>query len=245
MLAITLARRDFREVDQTIILYTLDQGKLEVVARGVKKIVAKNGPALEPFCVIEVELAAGKEMTYLAKATIVESFTHIREDLNRLYAAAAVLHLVADSTKAGEKDVRVFELLVTVLRLVNTVRTVGSGVYYAFVLKLWSALGFAPVLGECVRCGRVRSAAAACNFAPAEGGIICSTCLKKDQTVKVITLSRAGTNVLEKIVAGTLAEVAALTPDKKTVAQIKRAIRQFVEYHSAKKLPKLEHRFWQ
>ena len=42
MYAIVLMRRDFRENDQIITFYTKDNGKVEVLARGVKKIISKN-----------------------------------------------------------------------------------------------------------------------------------------------------------------------------------------------------------
>ena len=42
MLAIVLSRRDFREFDQIVSLYTKEKGKLEVLARGVKKITSKH-----------------------------------------------------------------------------------------------------------------------------------------------------------------------------------------------------------
>ena len=62
MLAFVLSRRDFREYDQSISLYTLEKGRLEVLARGVKKILSKNAAHLEPFCLIEAEIIQGKEI---------------------------------------------------------------------------------------------------------------------------------------------------------------------------------------
>ena len=48
MQAIVLSRRDFREFDQMISLYTREQGKLELLARGLKKVTSKNAAHLEP-----------------------------------------------------------------------------------------------------------------------------------------------------------------------------------------------------
>jgi DNA repair protein RecO (recombination protein O) len=49
MMAIVLSRRDFRENDQMIVLYTLEKGKIEALAKGIKKTVSKNAAFLEPF----------------------------------------------------------------------------------------------------------------------------------------------------------------------------------------------------
>ena len=89
MLALTLSRRDFREADQQISFYTKEKGKLETVARGVKKIVARNAPALEPFALLEIELAHGRGLTYVTRAQTVESFTGLRSDLKKLLVACS------------------------------------------------------------------------------------------------------------------------------------------------------------
>ena len=39
MLGIVLSRRDIREFDQLIVFYTREKGKIEVLARGIKKIL--------------------------------------------------------------------------------------------------------------------------------------------------------------------------------------------------------------
>ena len=67
MLAIVLARHDVREFDQMISLYTRDAGKIEVLAKGIKKITSKNSSNLEVFSVVDVEVAPGKEIDHLTK----------------------------------------------------------------------------------------------------------------------------------------------------------------------------------
>ena len=52
----SLERFKDSENDQIISLYTLEKGKQEVLARGVKKITSKNSAHLEPFSFVEVEI---------------------------------------------------------------------------------------------------------------------------------------------------------------------------------------------
>ena len=65
MQAIVLARRDIKENDQIVSFYTLEKGKVELLARGVKKITSKNSAHLEPFSFVDVEVTEGKEINYL------------------------------------------------------------------------------------------------------------------------------------------------------------------------------------
>ena len=77
MKAIVLSRRDFRESDQIISLYTKEKGKLELLARGVKKITSKNSAHLEPFSLVDIDIAYGKEFNHLTKVQPIEYFKNI------------------------------------------------------------------------------------------------------------------------------------------------------------------------
>jgi hypothetical protein len=81
MEAIVLSRRDFREYDQIITVYTKEQGKLELLARGVKKIVSKNTAHLEPFSYGMIESVPGKEILHLTTAQPLHTFPFIRSNL--------------------------------------------------------------------------------------------------------------------------------------------------------------------
>ncbi len=60
MHAIVLSRRDIREADQIITLYSREAGKQELIARGIKKITSKQTALLEPFCYMTYDVVAGK-----------------------------------------------------------------------------------------------------------------------------------------------------------------------------------------
>jgi len=62
MHSIVLSRRDLKEFDQIITLYTLEQGKIEVLAKGVKKILSKNSSSLLEGNLIEAEVIQAKEI---------------------------------------------------------------------------------------------------------------------------------------------------------------------------------------
>lgn len=144
MLAITLSRRDFRERDQQINFYTKEIGKIRVVARGVKKIISKNSSALEPFALLEIDLAPGRGVTYVTRAQAVETFPSLRSDLRKFLISSYCSGLVDEVTQPGEKDEKIFNLLYEFLRRLNLTEVVDALVAYDFLLRFLSALGFAP-----------------------------------------------------------------------------------------------------
>lgn len=141
MLAVTLARRDLRENDQTITFYTKELGKVEAVARGVKKIIAKNNSVLEPLALLEVEIIPGKGVCYVGTVESVKIFKTIRQDLERLLEAESALAIVNMLIAGQEKDERIFTLIIDFLDYLNTAMPTKDSLD-RFVLELLGYLGF-------------------------------------------------------------------------------------------------------
>lgn len=141
MQAIILARRDFRESDQIISFLTLEKGKQEVLARGIKKITSKNSAHLEPFCLPEVEIIPGKELHYIGTVQTINNFKKIRNDLQKSLAAGFVVDLLNKLLEVGEKDERIFVLLKGWLEFVNNCSEMKPVMIDGFIVKLLFYLG--------------------------------------------------------------------------------------------------------
>ncbi len=142
MQAIILARRDFRESDQIISFLTLEKGKQEVLAKGIKKITSKNSAHLEPFCLSEVEIISGKELNYIGAVQTINNFKKIRIDLQKSLAAGLIVSLLNKIMEVGEKDERFFLLLKGWLEFVNNHSEIQAVIVDGFVVKLLYYLGF-------------------------------------------------------------------------------------------------------
>ena len=66
--AITLKRIDIKEADRLFVFYTKEHGKVEAVARGVKKINSKMAGHLEPLGIVDLMIARGKSIDQVAGA---------------------------------------------------------------------------------------------------------------------------------------------------------------------------------
>jgi DNA repair protein RecO len=141
MQSIILSRRDFRENDQIISLYTLEKGKQEVLARGVKKITSKNSAHLELFSFVGVEIVPGKEIDHLTKVQPINYFVNIRKDLQKSLASAYIVNLTDRLVHSGEQDERIFELLKTWLEFVS-LNQFKSMLVDGYIVILLYCLGF-------------------------------------------------------------------------------------------------------
>lgn len=230
MLAIVLSRRDFGESDQIISLYTLEQGKVEALAKGVKKITSKNSSALEPFCLVEAEFAIGKELDRLIRARALNVFSGIRGNLDKSFMAQYAVALVNKMALAEEKDARVFSLLFDWLAWLEKAETAGTGLLYGFIVKLFKCFGFEPEPSKCVACGQSPEAGDYV-FYPAGGGRICPICRQARLGERFVKLDRQDARDFAVLADGKWARAGEVKSENLFVF-----ITEFIRCHSESKL---------
>lgn len=143
MLAIVLARKNWREFDQMISLFTRERGKVEVLAKGIKKITSKNSSNLEILSLVEVDIAQGKEVDHLTKVQSVKIFKNIFSDFDKIFIANYAVKLVDENTLSQEKDENIFNLIISFLEFLNFAKQINSlNLATGFIFKLWHYLGF-------------------------------------------------------------------------------------------------------
>ncbi len=175
MQAIVLSRQDFKEYDQIISLYTREEGRRDLLARGIKKIVSKNAAQLEPCSVVEVGVAHGKDLDIVTNVHTEKYFPQLRQS----YYKSLLGLWITDTTKifftSPERDERVFLLISSWLAHVEAETEIAPYILDAVVLRCLTFLGFTPVLSHCAECERVRSGEIF-FFSPSRGGIVCAAC---------------------------------------------------------------------
>ena len=81
---IVLARTDYGEADRIITVITSDQGKLRLIAKGVRKSSSKMAGGIELFSVSEVSFIQGKgDMGTLVSSRLSKHYGTIVQDINR------------------------------------------------------------------------------------------------------------------------------------------------------------------
>lgn len=236
MIAFVLSRRDFRETDQIITLYTLEKGKIEALAKGIKKTTSKNSAFLEPFFLVEAEIIAGKELNRLASVQPIESFKKIRADMNKSLLAGNVVNFIGRLLHENERETKIFNLLHSWLDYLENSDKFTKVLPVGFIVKLLDVLGFVPELSHCVVCNKKflnSSLNSKVFFNPAAGGIICSACLSKKDEVEDhhLLLSNDDVKVWRELLNNDWNKIPSAVSDK-----LNQAIYEFAEYHSERKI---------
>lgn len=189
--AIVLSRRSFKEYDEILSLYSKEMGKVEVTARGIKKITSKNSSFLEPFSVVHAGTAPGKDRTYLTTTQVIEYFSGIRTDLPKVRQAALVVAWLEKVLSIGQRDTRIYETLLSWLDFVNGSQETKPILLDAFFFKILAFLGFEPQLQECIYCGKAVESEKQIWFSFLGGGVMCSKdkIEKKEELIAPLSLA--------------------------------------------------------
>ncbi len=173
--AVVLRSIAYGEADR-IVMLTERYGKVALMARGARKSARRFAGALEPYAIVEAEVALGRgEVGRLAQARVLRAFPALLADLERMSVAAAGLELVREATPEREPEAR---LLPTVERFFEVLSATPprDEVRVAFSLRLLALVGLAPNLASCGRCGRAAPEGKAALFDPDLGAVVCRAC---------------------------------------------------------------------
>lgn len=200
--AIIVRVRDFQEADKIAVLLTREEGKLQAVAKGARRPRNRYAAAFQLFTHLKGSFFHGRNMDTVSQLDIIDSFRHLRADLDRMAYATYVCELIDELVKEKQPNESIYLLLLTSLHLLNAPELAPEPVLRAFELKLLAILGLRPSLTECVVCGNAVGAEAGpvLRFAPSLGGLLCPTC--PSQGAAVQRLTRGTVESLKRLLEG-------------------------------------------
>lgn len=229
---IILKKQDYRENDRLFVIYTNELGKIEAVAKGVRKIKSKMAGHLELFSVVNLMVAPGRTYYQIAGADCVKNFLNIKSDLTKTILGSFCLETVDIFTKLDHPDYKIYELLEEVLKIFNRsnlrdfLKMYGLSKFFA--MKMLSLSGWSPELYNCLKCrNKIRPNG---NYFDAhKGGIVCGQCAKSD-----LPISTTAIKILRFILQKNLNSVISLKMTKIHIKELIRIIDLFVAVHQDK-----------
>src|SRR4030043_1786659 len=147
--AIVLRQRKLGEADKIVTLFTPNYGKLEAVAKGVRRPKSRLAGHLEVLTYTSAMLAQGRNLDVVTQAQAIESFAPLREDLDRLSRALYAAELVDRFSPEGAESFHIFQLLLTTLR--RLAGDAGGDIALRhFEMELLHLAGFPPQVQHCL-----------------------------------------------------------------------------------------------
>ncbi len=171
--AFVLRRRNLGEADRIFTLFTRSRGKLDAVAKGVRRVKSHIAGSLEFLTEASLTLHAGRSLDVITSAAILHSEWERVVEPGAFAAGHVVAELIDAFCEPDFAQVEIYTLLRSVVRALAS-SAVPRALLTRFELRLLDVLGLLPELRTCVRCGGGLEHEAWLD--PASGGLVCPAC---------------------------------------------------------------------
>ena len=224
--AIVLRQRKLGEADKILTLYTPNYGKLDAVAKGVRRPTSKLAGHVEPLTYSSFLLAQGRELDIVTQAQTIEAFTPLREQLERTGHALYAAELVDRSTPERQEAYPVFRLLLETLRRLAQRDDLETCVRF-FEMQLLDELGYRPQLDRCVGCEAPLKPET--NYWHAGGGgVLSPTCAAGEPLAQPLSLNAL--KVLRLLQRGPFPEAGRVRLPPSLAAEVEQHLRDYIRY---------------
>jgi DNA repair protein RecO (recombination protein O) len=171
-LAIVLQVKDHGDSDKIVTLYTLEHGKVVIIAKGAKRSKKRFVNKLELFSLLAIHFAPSRHSSLmrLDQAELEAPFPRLRENYELYIAASLLCELVLHWTREHDSEERLFRLLVWALGGLSTAGGVNRTVIF-FHLRMLDILGYRLDLTGCLGVPGILY-----RFSPLRNGLVCSRC---------------------------------------------------------------------
>ncbi len=221
------------EADRIVTLLTRGRGKVRAVAKGVRKTKSRFGGRLEPLGHVALLMYEGRELDIVTQVESLESFRVVREDLDRLAKANALLEVADQVAQERHANVGLYRMLLGALRALAVHNS--PLLVPAFFLKVLAGEGAQPVLDGCAGCGLPPSQAPAgqwVGFDLGVGGVLCGECAQRTSAPSV---SPEAIDLIRRVLTGDLAR-ALNDGDGPATVEVDRLITRSIENHLERRL---------
>jgi DNA repair protein RecO (recombination protein O) len=172
--AIIIKKTKLGEADRILTLYTPQLGKIQAVAKGVRRPRSKMSGHLELLTHSLVSLARGKNLDTVTGTQTINSFLPLKSDLRLTSYALYATELVNQFSAESLENQPLFELL---LQTLHRLELGGDNelVLRYFEIHLLNETGYRPQLAQCVSC-HAKLEPVTNSFSPGAGGMLCHNC---------------------------------------------------------------------
>lgn len=193
--AVVLRRRDFRDADRILTVFTPNYGKLELIAKGIRKTTSRKAGHLELFSHSTLMCAQGRTWDIVTEVAGVESYPNIRTDLDKIGQANYISELIDCFSENDDENQPLWDLLILTLQELNELAPTESQVsthqlgnrllQHWFEVNLLSLVGFQPQLFQCLNCDEELQPVT--NYISlVEGGVFCPDCGRERRDLEAI-----------------------------------------------------------
>ena len=234
--AIVLGARPFSNTSMIVTFLTNANGKVRLVAKGVRSAKSKVGVGLEPASESHIEWSrrGGSDLGTMRNCEAIRVYKRLWKDYEAMRAATRLLKILDAVLSVDEGERPHYLLLRSSLEALDK-GAGAAGMEGVFLLMLLKTMGLSPGIDYCAACEKKPGSEAA-RFDIATGELRCASC--REPAEREMRL-RAGA-------VAAMREILGLPPDKcfsiryaaSLGPEIIGCAEAFLQYHGGKTLPR-------
>lgn len=151
--AIVIKSSDRKEKDKDILLFSIEEGKVWAMLRGVKNSNAKMKMAQSPFCFGEFVIENGRVGNIVTGFEIIESFYEISQDVDKYFEAIGILEIISALEFSSQAErAKIFVLVIKALKALCFTKVKKFYTLDKFLLSTFDIMGFGLDATKCSAC---------------------------------------------------------------------------------------------
>lgn len=173
--ALVLKTIHFQETSSIVKLFTKEQGKISVIAKGARRLKSALRGYLEPLNYIEAiyYYKITRDIQTLSKVDLLQSFFSNTLDIECNIYGTAVLEVIDKVVRDHQHDDEIFYLAIQILKSMDLHADQCRILFAEFLLALADILGYKLDPSVCSQC-KTRLTTAIYN--PGSGRLVCKDC---------------------------------------------------------------------
>jgi DNA repair protein RecO (recombination protein O) len=234
--AILLRRINFGDYDLIITFFTLQKGKLSVIAKSAKKSTKRFFGILELFSALDIVVAGGgyKGLPVLQEAVLKHPFHNIRANIKKTGYASYWAELIDVWLEDGVKQVDLFRLFQYVLQQLDHGKVADAAASILFQMRFALLSGHSPNLKQCFVCRttleKIQTDKVLFDFK--RGGLVCQNCVNLSEGH--MPLQKGTVKQLLWIAKGDLTQAGRIRFTPQALTEGLQLLEAFVPYHLGK-----------
>jgi len=166
---VILKETSYKDHDVILNVYTKDYGKISILAKGVKKLTSKNARACQSMMVSEMTICLRKGLSRLVRATPIDYFRHVHEQLECEIVGNYILEYFYRYIEENDPIEEEYDVLYAALHALD----LGYSpllVYLMFNVFILEENGIHIDVDGCVKCGSSQVV----SISLEDGGFLCA-----------------------------------------------------------------------
>ena len=99
---IILARKNYGEADRIISVFSKDQGRVSMMAKGARRPKSRKRGHIEVFNRVRFQAITGRGLDIMTEAEVIDDFKQIRTSLKKISLAYYLAEVIGRITHEGE-----------------------------------------------------------------------------------------------------------------------------------------------